>query len=78
MVECTISMHELANCHPKMLEVFVLSKLRDAGVPVKGILVWKGIKHGKLTWWDDPMADKRHFRWQDDVTEAGQSYRNPE
>ena len=39
---------------PAMHECWIVGKLRDAGVPVDGKLVFNGIKSGKITRLDDP------------------------
>ena len=38
---------------PVMWECWVVGKLRDAGIPVKGFLVFGGVKRGVLSRFDD-------------------------
>lgn len=42
------------NMSPAMLECWLVGKLKDAGVPVDGELVFRGIKAGTITRFDDP------------------------
>ncbi len=39
---------------PSMWECFVVGKLRDAGVPIKGLLKYRGVEKGTITRFDDP------------------------
>lgn len=39
---------------PELWETFVMGKLREAGVPVKGVLLYGGIESGTLMRRDDP------------------------
>ena len=39
---------------PAVWETWVVGKLKDAGVPIKGTLVFGGIESGTLTRFDDP------------------------
>ncbi len=39
---------------PAMWECWVVGKLKEAGVPVKGALVFGGLESGTLTRFDDP------------------------
>lgn len=38
---------------PQAIECYVLGQLRDAGIPVLGLLFFRGVKHGRLTRCDD-------------------------
>jgi hypothetical protein len=50
--------------NPAMLEAWVVGKLKDAGVPVEGTLVFRGIKEGTLHRLDDPKDfDVTKYVW---------------
>ena len=47
------------------VECWILGKLQDAGIPAEGVILFRGIKNGMLTAYDDferPMI--RHFVWK--------------
>lgn len=49
---------------PHMWECWVVGKLKKAGVPVKGHLVFRGIESGTLTRFDDPTDfDATIWEW---------------
>ena len=39
---------------PALWESWLVDKLRAAGVPIKGLLVYDGLTHGTLSRYDDP------------------------
>ena len=44
------------------VEAMIVSRLRDAGVPVIGIFVLRGVKHGELT--QERNEQGALFRWR--------------
>ena len=56
-IELTIYISEYPDgwdLSPAMWECWLVGKLKDAGVPVEGTLVFRRIKSGTLTRFDDP------------------------
>lgn len=49
VVECHISTLELEMVPGAIHESFVLEKLRQSGIPVKGILTFRGVEKGSIT-----------------------------
>lgn len=49
--------------HPEMFEWICLQKLREAGVPVKGVLFFRGVVRGELSSYHDKILDNLVFRW---------------
>lgn len=45
-------------------ETWVVGKLRAAGVPVIGVLAYRGIRHGTLTRTDDTNTGETIYRWR--------------
>ncbi len=49
---------------PAAWESWVVGKLKDAGIPVKGALIFSGIERGTLTRFDDPTNfDATIWEW---------------
>lgn len=55
----------LAREHPVHMNVSVLKALRDAGVPVEGGIELRGVKHGRLTMFNESRQGKRFnvYEW---------------
>lgn len=56
-IKLTINLHEYPegwDLSSAMWECWILGKLRDAGVPVKGMLKFNGIESGTLIRFDQP------------------------
>ena len=53
---------------PMAWEIWVIGKLKDAGVPIKGTLVFEEIESGTLTRFDDPADfDATIWEWNPNV-----------
>lgn len=63
-IDVRVSAHEIVACHPSMLESLLVFKLRSAGIPVRGLLVFGGVSSGVLSWSDDPESNCRIYRWR--------------
>lgn len=74
-VQVAVPYWELLDVHHKLVESLIMDRLRNAGIPIRPsfTLRFKGIERGVLKQWHDPVSNALCFRWQDDVTEAGQS-----
>lgn len=75
MIEVHVPLKELcARDYTITSEAFTLAKLRSAGVPVKGVLLFRGVEHGTLTWFYNPYTGDETYRWVDDnpVNDKGQ------
>lgn len=65
MIECTISAAELQTVqHPLLIPAAIMEKLRAAGIPVEGILVFRGLGAGSLHWTEN-LDGTILFRWYD-------------
>jgi hypothetical protein len=56
-IELTVRISEYPeewSVSPAMWECWLVGKLKEAGVPVDGKLIFRGIKSGTLTRFDDP------------------------
>lgn len=49
-------------------EAAIIYRLRDAGIPVRGLLLFSGVERGVLEIFDEPGGDVRVFRWREVVT----------
>lgn len=45
----------------------IISRLRDAGIPVKGVLTIQGVTHGALTMFHDDMFGQLVCQWSSEV-----------
>ena len=52
---------------PSVQPAASLARLRGAGVPVLGMLGYKGVAHGKLMCYDDALAQERVYLWRDKI-----------
>ena len=63
---------------PNMWKCWVVGKLKKAGVPVKGTLVFKGIESGTLTSFDDPTDfDATIWEWMPNIKLTGAGLSRP-
>lgn len=63
-IDVRVSAQEIIACHPSMLESLLVCKLRSAGIPVRGLLVFGGVASGVLSWIDDPESSARVYQWR--------------
>lgn len=50
MITVTISWNELTELpDPAFIQMYILSRLRDAGMPIKGLFLFQGVERGTLT-----------------------------
>jgi len=50
------------NC--AMIEPRIIAQLKDAGIPIDGVLAYRGVKRGRLTAYDSKTRPGiRHFIW---------------
>lgn len=47
-------------------EAWCIGKLKNAGIPINGVLVFKGIKEGVLARCDNPESRNMRFIWRKD------------
>ena len=60
-IEVFINWHELTNVHPGLYETYIMGRIRDAGIPISGLLTFGGVKSGTLHWYDTWKG--RQFIW---------------
>ena len=65
MIECFINWFDLMEAHPATYELRIVGKLREAGIPVRGFLVFQGVERGILSWYD--VWNGRRFFWSEDA-----------
>lgn len=63
MKECFISWLDLLDVEPVVYEATILSRLRKAGIPVRGILIFRGIDRGTFSCYD--VLGGRQFFWRE-------------
>ena len=63
MIECFIPWCDLATAHPMTYEMVILGKLKDVGIPVRGVLIFQGVERGILSWYD--VWNGRQFYWRE-------------
>lgn len=51
--------------HPDVITTIFLMKMRKVGIPVKGILLFRGVERGKLFYWKDFETNDIHIVWRD-------------
>lgn len=64
MIQVTIKKEELPGMTTK---AHFIRRLKDAGIPVNGILQFGGVEEGVLARWDDPETGDIKFTWRDDA-----------
>ena len=64
-IRVSIKFSELNNLHEQEIQATICARLRGAGVPVLGMLGYKGVAHGKLMCYDDDLAQERVYLWRD-------------
>lgn len=50
------------------LETWLIGKLKEAGMPVKGVLLFDGVERGVLDVWEQLDTQCRIYEWSDDVS----------
>ena len=63
MIECFISWLDLWDAPPATYEMRIVGKLRDAGIPIQGFLIFRGVERGVLSWHD--VWNGRQFFWKE-------------
>ncbi|MGZ4968051.1 MAG: hypothetical protein ACXV8O_01430 [Methylobacter sp.] len=64
-ISVQISDYELENCKDEVYRKgFVLSKLRNAGIPVIGVLDFRGVASGTLRCFDFTHKHEKLFVWE--------------
>lgn len=61
---------ELENIkHDVLFTIELIQRLKKAGIPVIGILTFRGISHGRMTWYvEEDLDDETHvFEWTGEV-----------
>jgi hypothetical protein len=48
VITVRISLFEMVSCNPTFFQMNLLKRLRDAGIPIKGILLFQGLERGVL------------------------------
>jgi hypothetical protein len=65
-ISVVISYNEaLSMKRPEMMEAYVIGRLRDAGIPVKGVLLFGGVECGEITQEQCPYTKDIIFTWRD-------------
>lgn len=49
---------------PSMIECWIVGQLKEAGMPIEGTLIFRGLTTGTLTAFDCPETGMRHFIWK--------------
>lgn len=57
-------------------EAAILSKCKKAGIPVKGVLIFRGVERGVLTTFNDLMNDDFVIQWRDGEQKIERSIEN--
>lgn len=54
--------------HDVQHSIYVIDKLKKAGIPIRGNLITRGVERGRLTWHNDDGLDGIEWviRWFDD------------
>jgi len=50
--------------HPHTYQSMLINKLKDAGIPVEGVLIFNGVKTGKLIQEENLEKASYIFRWK--------------
>jgi len=50
--------------YPVMIESLIIQKLKEAGIPVNGVLLFQGVKSGILSQEENIMNRSYIFRWK--------------
>jgi len=67
-IVCKISHLELiTSTYADFIVMFILGKLRDAGIPVKGIFTFQGIERGTLNETRDFMSSDLLYTWTEEL-----------
>ena len=67
MIEVRVDDIELMELlSPSLDEMYVISKLKDAGIPIKGTFLFKGLKNGRLTVMNDLINHGTIYKWSDE------------
>jgi hypothetical protein len=53
------------SAHPETFEMVIMGKLRQAGIPVRGFLIFDGVEHGRIAWYD--VWNGRQFFWREET-----------
>lgn len=64
-IKVQISNYELENCkNENHCKLFVMSRLRNAGIPIDGLFDFIGVSHGTLTCFDFTHKHEKLFVWE--------------
>lgn len=64
MIRVSIPQDELMGFGAKTQELIVMSRLRDAGIPVEGLLTFQGVKSGILWKHEDYKNYSIVYEWE--------------
>jgi len=66
MIEVRINPHDVPlDFTSAMIEMWCAAKLRDAGIPVSGFFIFKGVKSGKLLMFHDCQTNENVYQWKE-------------
>lgn len=63
-IEVRVSLREVMEQHRLTLESYLIAKCKEAGIPLVGLLAFRGVESGVVERIDDPASGDFVFRWR--------------
>jgi hypothetical protein len=67
MIEVRIPLDKISHDNSVLNGQYILNRLREAGVPMMGVLFPLGASSGALVSFLEPMFGEMVYRWSDDI-----------